>query len=218
MPYADPIKARESARKRSKKYRDANPEKVLASVRSWQIRNPEKVREIDRKRQIRCRERRLQQIKERRRKNPEQARAIQQRYKEKNPEKFRELRRLSQARMLKNNIGYKLKSALRKRLVSAIQRKRIKKKGCSISAALGCSIENFKIYLESRWEPGMSWDNYGKGKGKWQIDHEIPCAIFDLSKPNHVRRCFHFSNLQPMWSHENNAKGAKVLTNQFSLL
>ena len=32
---------------------------------------------------------------------------------------------------------------------------------------LGCSIENFKIYLESLFEVGMSWENYGNKEGQW---------------------------------------------------
>jgi hypothetical protein len=31
----------------------------------------------------------------------------------------------------------------------------------------------------------------------------MPCFLFDLTKPRHQRRCFHFSNMRPMWSSEN---------------
>jgi hypothetical protein len=80
---------------------------------------------------------------------------------------------------------------------------------------LGCSIENLKIYLESKFKVGMSWQNYGK---IWEIDHIMPCAIFDLAKPEHQKRCFHFSNLQPLFITANRRKQAKVLSNQYSLL
>lgn len=72
---------------------------------------------------------------------------------------------------------------------------------------LGCSFPSFMIYLESRFEPGMSWENYGV-KG-WHIDHIMPCLMFDLSKPEHQKVCFHFSNMQPMWAHDNHAKTKK---------
>jgi Prasinovirus endonuclease VII len=75
---------------------------------------------------------------------------------------------------------------------------------------LGCSIADFKIYIEGKFEPGMSWQNYGSGKGKWSVDHIVPCAIFDLSKSEHQRRCFHFSNLQPMWDLKNCDKSTKT--------
>lgn len=79
------------------------------------------------------------------------------------------------------------------------------------SELIGCSIPDFIIYLESKFEPGMSWDNYGKGNGKWEIDHIVPCAIFDLTRAEHQERCFHFSNMQPMWAIDNQRKGSKIL-------
>jgi hypothetical protein len=81
-------------------------------------------------------------------------------------------------------------------------------------ALLGCGIEDFKLHIESNWESGMSWDNYGE----WHLDHMIPCAVFDLSKPEHQSRCFHFSNVRPMWALANISKGKKLITNQYNLL
>lgn len=77
-------------------------------------------------------------------------------------------------------------------------------------------MDDFNLYLESKFEPGMSWSNYGH-KG-WHIDHIMPCAIFDMANPEHVRRCFHFSNLQPLWACDNLKKGSKPSSNQFNLL
>ena len=61
-----------------------------------------------------------------------------------------------------------------------------------------------------QFEPGMTWDNLGKGEGKWQIDHIIPCSYFDLTKEENQRICFNYRNLQPLWAKENNSKKAKV--------
>lgn len=113
------------------------------------------------------------------------------------------------------NVNVRLASVLRTRVGALIKGR---DKSTRTLTLLGCSIESFKIYLESRWQSGMSWENYGRGPGKWNIDHEMPCAIFDLTKPEHQKRCFHFSNCQPMWSLKNSEKNAKVLTNQFNLL
>ncbi len=81
-----------------------------------------------------------------------------------------------------------------------------KRKSGKALELLGCSIESFKMYLESHFDVGMSWENYGKGKEKWQLDHIIPRSLFDLTKPDHQKRCFHFSNLQPLWEIENQQK------------
>jgi hypothetical protein len=47
----------------------------------------------------------------------------------------------------------------------------------------------------------MNWDNYGFYG--WHIDHIRPCASFDLSKPSEQRKCFNYTNLQPLWATEN---------------
>ena len=66
---------------------------------------------------------------------------------------------------------------------------------------LGCEIPHLRAHLESRWKPGMSWENYGFYG--WHIDHIVPCAKFDLSDPEQQKACFHWTNLQPLWAKEN---------------
>jgi hypothetical protein len=114
--------------------------------------------------------------------------------------------------MAVNKVKHRLTQRLRVRLNTALHRN---SKTGEWRQYLGCSIGEFKIYLESRFKVGMSWDNYGK---KWQIDHIMPCAIFDLSKYEHRKRCFHFSNMRPLWAAENRRKQAKVVTDQYGLL
>lgn len=72
---------------------------------------------------------------------------------------------------------------------------------------LGCSILEFRKYLEAQFISGMTWENYGL-RG-WHIDHKRPCAKFDLTDPAQQRECFHFSNLQPLWAIDNLKKGSK---------
>jgi len=71
----------------------------------------------------------------------------------------------------------------------------------------GCTYPQLRVYLEERFKPGMTWDNYGRGKGKWQIDHIIPCTAYDLTNEEAQRKCFHYTNLQPLWMEENVRKG-----------
>ena len=70
---------------------------------------------------------------------------------------------------------------------------------------IGCSVDKLKKYLASKFKKGMSWNNYGK----WEIDHIIPCAKFDFSKEEEQRKCFHYTNLQPLWEQENLVKTDK---------
>ena len=43
--------------------------------------------------------------------------------------------------------------------------------------------------------------------GKWHIDHIIPVDYyrknFDFNDPEVQKKCFHFSNLQPLWQSDN---------------
>lgn len=72
---------------------------------------------------------------------------------------------------------------------------------------LGCSVLDFKAYLESRFTLGMTWQNYGKGG--WHIDHIKPCSNFDLTDPQQQKECFHYTNMQPLWEKDNLSKGGK---------
>lgn len=57
----------------------------------------------------------------------------------------------------------------------------------------------------------MDWSNYGRGLGKWNIDHSVPISAFNLLDENQVMVCFSWKNLRPMWFEENRAKGDKIL-------
>lgn len=81
-------------------------------------------------------------------------------------------------------------------------------KSQSTKELLGCSIEHFIAYLESKFQQGMTWDNYGRKHGQWSIDHIKPCASFDLTKVKEQRACFNWKNMKPMWSDDNNRKNS----------
>ena len=69
---------------------------------------------------------------------------------------------------------------------------------------IGCTIEEFKNYIESKFRDGMTWENYGP-KG-WHIDHIKPYKLFNLLDPEEQKKCCHYTNLQPLWWNENIAK------------
>ncbi|MCX6894769.1 MAG: hypothetical protein NTZ16_04565 [Verrucomicrobia bacterium] len=105
---------------------------------------------------------------------------------------------------------------IKRRLRSRINRVlKGKLKSAPTLVLLGCSLEQFKSHLESRFTRGMSWRNYGSG---WHLDHKEPCSSFDLSNPEEQRRCFHYSNLQPLWAKVNRCKHARIIPTQRELL
>jgi hypothetical protein len=106
----------------------------------------------------------------------------------------------------------KISGRVRSRLNEAL-RAVMARKTSSTTILLGCSILELKSHLESLFREGMAWDNHGK----WHIDHIIPCSSFNLVDPAEQYKCFHYTNLQPLWAHDNLSKGgprriAKSLT------
>lgn len=96
----------------------------------------------------------------------------------------------------------KIKKSCSARIYQAI----IRKSGRTLDL-VGCSIDFLMNHLENKFLPGMTWDNYGK----WHIDHIRPCASFDLANPEEQKKCFHYTNLQPLWEKDNLKKGNKIM-------
>lgn len=108
----------------------------------------------------------------------------------------------------RNDPAFAIECVLRVRLADKV-RKVSAGKAAGTMELLGCSIEGLLRHLENQWRPGMSWVNWGRGRGKWHIDHRKPIAAFDLRDPEAQRECFHYANLQPLWQDENLRKGAR---------
>lgn len=107
---------------------------------------------------------------------------------------------------LETDPQYKLKKYLRKRVRAIL----VEYKAPKIASALklcGCTVEELRAHIESKFVRGMSWGNYGK----WHIDHITPASKFNLLDHEQQRRCFHYLNLQPLWAAQNISKGGKIL-------
>ena len=75
--------------------------------------------------------------------------------------------------------------------------------------------KELRAHLESKWKPGMTWENYGLQPDGWVIDHIIPLKYFknnfDLANDLEVqKKAFGIQNLQPLWWLENAKKSAKL--------
>lgn len=106
---------------------------------------------------------------------------------------------------LKTDIQFKLGSSLRKRLNRAIKGNA---KAGSVIDELGCSTEFLKDYLESKFEPGMTWENWSING--WHIDHIYPLSKADLTNAAEFKKVCHYTNLQPMWAIPNIRKGNRI--------
>lgn len=104
----------------------------------------------------------------------------------------------------KTDFNFRILDSLRSQLYIVLQGNRKNKTTVKL---VGCSIEFLKQWLEKKFKSGMTWKNYGKGDKKWVIDHIKPCVSFDLSKSREQHKCFHYTNLQPLWWKDNLTKG-----------
>ncbi len=179
-------------------YRKKNRKEIAAKSREYYYGNKDEV---------------LRKNKEYRKKNKDEIAVRRKDYRKKNLKQ-------ENARKLwyrHNSINYKLGCNLRSRLRTAIK---CGYKAGSAVRDLGCSVDFLKNYLESMFyqhkETGdeMSWGNWGvqrvNGPRMWNIDHIVPLSSFDLTDRQQFLEAFHYTNLQPLWAEENEAKGTTV--------
>lgn len=102
---------------------------------------------------------------------------------------------------------FKLSCALRHRTFTAIRDGKYTK-NLSLFEYLGCSMDEFKSYLESQFQPGMTWDNYGRGPTKWSLDHTVPLKI--AKTESEIYSLNHHTNIRPMWYTYNLIKNSKT--------
>lgn len=198
-----------------KKRREENPRKYRADRKRRRERNIEKYRATE---------------KAYHRNNLEKRRAAASRWRKKNIEKARAAARLwyreNAARRLaynrdwhRNNpekisrINARRRATPRGRInhsVAACMWRSLKrnKGGQHWETLVGYTLKDLMRHLEKQFRPGMTWDNYGE----WHIDHRIPVAAFNFTKPEHrdFRRCWSLKNLQPMWARDNILKRANL--------
>lgn len=99
-----------------------------------------------------------------------------------------------------SNINLRLQQNLRSRIWHALKNGNKKE---NFEELIGCSLEELKQHLESKFSSGMSWDNYGR---VWHVDHIKPCCLFDMTIKEQRLECFNYKNLQPLLAEENLSK------------
>jgi hypothetical protein len=109
----------------------------------------------------------------------------------------------------KNNLEFRVCSSLRSRIRAALQGNT---KSLATKQLIGCTPQFLKEYIEKQFINGMTWENYGYHG--WHIDHIIPCSSFDMTDPKQQKKCFHYTNLQPLWAKDNLLKSNKTIYDQ----
>ena len=181
----------EQKRASQREYRNKNKVRIAESKKIWATSNAAWVKSQQRQKYLANRDAILSQCRAYRLRNPQKRKEEYQR--------------------CRFDLQWRLRSGLRTRLNRAI---RSDYKAGSAIRDLGCSIEEFKAYLESQFQPGMTWNNWGRGKGNWGIDHIMPLAAFDLQNRQHFLLAAYYLNMQPLWCEDNSSKCATIPTNE----
>ena len=174
---------------RFKKYHDAHKEEGKEYKRIYNIINRKSV---------------LSQKKCYREEHKEEIKKYMQEYRITHRNKIRKERRDYYHSKYGSDLNFTIEHNLRSRIGKVLK---YNKKLFRTIELVNCTIEFLKKYLENKFVNGMTWNNYGK----WHIDHIRPCASFDLSKPIEQLKCFHYTNLQPLWAKDNLEKSDKIL-------
>lgn len=167
-----------------------------AYQKAWRQGKPEEKKRQD-----------VEQTKKWRENNRERARELGRNYYYRNREKVIKANYMYRVRRIETDPIYKVPMILRSRLNSALKSN---SKSLKTLEYLGCSIDEFKKYFESKFSKGMSWDNHGE----WHIDHIIPLSSFNLACEDEIRRACNYLNLQPLWAADNYKKSNKLLNKE----
>ncbi len=143
--------------------------------------------------------------------NREKMLKCSKKYKELNKKKIKEKRIANRDRYNKYQIDFrnlnpfnKIKQKIRNIISKSLTRKGFSKNSRT-EEILGCTFEEFKIYLESKFEIWMNWDNRGLYNGElefgWDIDHIIPLSSAETEED--LIKLSHYLNLQPLCSYIN---------------
>lgn len=134
--------------------------------------------------------------------NKDKKREYEKQYKANNRDKVNERMR----KYFATNPNARLSHNLRARFHDALKRAMVGKTANTMHF-LGADIKTVKNHITQQFVAGMSWENYGE----WEIDHILPVASFDLTSIEEQLKCFHYTNLQPLWKDMNRSKGKRIL-------
>lgn len=184
----------EKCKKNKKKWYIKNSEKVKKKTKEWAIKNPDMVK-ISQKKYRRC--------------NPEKVKE----WINNNREKYNKNHREYQKNKLLNDPFYKLKRNVSKAISAGLKKRLLSKNGKSTFTFLPYTVDELKEHLEKQFEPWMNWNNWGSGKGKWNIDHRIPHSFFNYKSVNdkEFQKCWALKNLRPLDAIENIKKKDKII-------
>jgi hypothetical protein len=190
-----------------KEYYQDNIEKIKARSKEYRENNIEKIKE---QRKKYC-ENNIGKIKARRKRynenNIDKKKECDKKYRENNKEKIKEYQRIWIKNKKTTDPLYKISCAIKGRIRNCFKNSN-HNKNSNIQDILGIPFQDFKDYIESKFESWMTWENYGNPKDgiyelnkTWDLDHIIPSSSAEIEQD--VYDLNHYTNFQPLCSYNN---------------
>ena len=142
--------------------------------------------------------------------NPEVVQKGVKNQKENHPTYHKDYQREYQRKRIKEDVSFKLNHNMRCAILYSLKNG---KDGNSWETLVGYTLKDLMVHLEKQFQPGMTWENYGRGEGKWHIDHhpiQLYWFVFTSYKDKGFKKAWALENLRPMWSRLNQSKGNKL--------
>ena len=197
---------REYWRVATKKWRDKNKERHLRYARLWRLNHPDKIRVYRKTRLERHTEKVLKLRKQSYHRRKQKILAWNKEYFTQNKERILVQKAKRDRERRATDPAFRCKKLLQNRIMECLKLHQ-SIKSIRTMELIGCDRAFLVKWIESKFQDGMTWANHGNNG--WHLDHIRPCASFDLSNHEEQKRCFHYTNLQPLWASENRIKSDK---------
>lgn len=130
-----------------------------------------------------------------------------------NKEKLNKEKVIRDALRRKSDVVFKFKTSIKSLIRSSFKRGKNKyKKNSKTESILGCTVEEFRVYIQSLFTNGMALENHGE----WHLDHIIPLST--ANNEEDIIKLNHYTNFQPLWAKENLSKSNKIIEQQLKLI
>ena len=161
--------------------------------------------EYEKKYYINNKEHLLNYAKNHREANKQLYRKYSYEWREKNREKYLIQRKIIRDEKMKNDVLYRFTCKVRGNITKSFKRGKNKfSKPLKTESILGCTIEEFIKYIESKFKEGMTLNNHGE----WHLDHIYPISL--AKSKEEIIKLNHYTNFQPLWAEENIRKGNRL--------
>ncbi len=223
------IKHKEEIKERDKQYRSEHKEEIKENKKQYNAEHKEEIKEQRKQYRTEHKEELKEYKKQWYVENKEEIKEHRKQYNIENKENIKEYKKQYEKDRRKTDPVFKLRDNVSKSIHKALHKNSSSKNGQSILKYLPYTIEELKNYLESLFEPWMSWENHGVYSSKtwnendqstwvWHLDHVMPqeSLPYISMKDDNFKICWALENLRPYNAKKNIEEGNNRLQEEIA--